>query len=308
MKKEFTFPSADKKTTIHVTEWIPEGKVRGVIQIVHGMCEHIERYDDFAGYLTEHGFYVTGNDHLGHGRSVTGTEKLGYFEDGMQSGALIKDMRQLHLMTAERFPGISYFILGHSMGSFLTRRYIAKYGEELAGALILGTGYTPYPMLAFGMRLCRITAASKGETARSKAVNSLAFGSYNKAFRPAKSDYEWLSKEEDVVERYLSDPYCAYRFTVNGFYGLFRNIWFAQKETGSIPEDLPVYILSGSEDPVGGNGKGVIKVFRDMEKAGIRDLGIKLYPGDRHEILNETNRSEVYEDIRSWLEGRLPSR
>lgn len=305
MKKEFTFPSADKKTVIHAEEWLPEGEVRGVVQIVHGMCEHIERYDDFASFLSKNGFYVTGNDHLGHGQSVTGTEKLGYFEDGMQSGALIKDMRQLHLMTAERFPGVPYFILGHSMGSFLTRRYIAKYGEELAGALILGTGYTPYPALAFGMRLCRITASGKGEEVRSKAVQNLAFGNYNRSFRPARCDYDWLTKEEEVVDRYLQDPYCAYRFTVNGFYGLFRNIWFAQKEVGSTPESLPVCILSGSEDPVGSNGKGVVKVFREMEKAGVRDLYIRLYPGDRHEILNETNRLEVYEDIKDWLEARI---
>ncbi len=305
MKKEFFFPSADKKTTIRCAEWIPEGAPKAVLQLCHGMCEYIDRYDDFASYLNKHGFYVAANDHLGHGGSVTDVSKLGFFEEGFQSSAILKDMRTLQEMTGKKYPDLPYFLLGHSMGSFFVRRYISKNGTGLSGALVMGTGYTPFPALAFGLNLCRTIAKKEGEAYRSVAVNNLAFGSYNKKFEPARTSYDWLTKDEKIVDAYSADPLCAYIFTVNGYYGLFRSIRYAQKDTPEIPKELPVLLVSGAEDPVGGFGKGVKKVYEDMKKAGIRDLTMKLYPEDRHEILNETDRQQVYEDLRNWMEQRF---
>ena len=216
---------------------------------------------------------------------------------------MIDDIHKLRCLTAEKYPDVPYFILGHSMGSFLIRQYLMLHGEGLSGAIIMGTGSQPGPVLTAGKALCRVLAAMHGWQYRSSLANSIAFASNNKRFEPARTSYDWLTKDEAIIDAYLKDPWCTFIFTLNGFYEMFRGIQFIQKRSNikKLPKDCPLLIVSGKEDPVGNFGKGVRKVTRDYRRAGIRDIRFRLYKGDRHEILNETDYKKVYKDIRTWL-------
>ncbi|MGN1413326.1 MAG: alpha/beta fold hydrolase [Anaerovoracaceae bacterium] len=307
MKQDFYFPSADGLTTIHASEWIPEGTVRAVLQISHGMVEYIGRYDRFARYLNEHGFYVVGNDHLGHGASVVSNEKLGYFKDPDGNECVIADLDQLRQITEKKYPDVPYFMLGHSMGSFLIRQYMMLHGEGLAGVIVMGTGCQPGVVLAAGKGLCRILAAMKGWEYRSSLVDSMAFSSNNKKFEPGRTPQDWLTKDEAIVDAYRADPWCTYKFTLNGFYQMFRGIQFDQNpdNIAKIPKSLPILVVSGADDPVGGFGKGVQAVYDGFQAAGVKNVEMVLYDGDRHEILNETDYAMVYGDLLTWLEKQM---
>lgn len=306
MKKEFYYPSSDGVTQIHAIEWLPDGEVKAVLQICHGMVEYIDRYDGFAKYLTERGFCVVGHDHLGHGKSVQSQEYLGFFHETDGNKFVITDIHKLRCMIRKEYPEVPYFMMGHSMGSFLLRQYLAMRGEGLAGAIIMGTGYMPYGLLAAGQKVCKAIAAVKGWNYRSEFVNQLGMGGYNKQFEPSESTKDWITSDEEMRKAYEADPLCSYTFTVNGYYQMFEGMKTLTKKGAveKIPKDLPVFFVSGAEDPVGENGKGVMKVFQQYQNSGLKDVQIKLYPGDRHEILNETDRMEVYEDLYQWMNAR----
>lgn len=304
VKREFTFASGDGRTKIHAVEWRPEkGEVCGVLQIFHGMVEFIERYEETAEYLTEKGFVVVGNDHLGHGTSIVSKEEYGFFCEENGNAVVLGDLRKLHKKTRNKWPGVPYFILGHSMGSFLLRQYLSMYGDELDGAVIMGTGTQPAPVLKAGQKLCTLFAKLRGWHYRSRLIDSMAFGGYNKRFRPGRTDKDWLTKDGTIVDAYLADERCTFRFTVNGYYNLFVSIEGAcSRETmEKMPKDLPVLFMSGAEDPVGDFGKGVEQVRRQFEAAGLTDVTWILYENDRHEILNETDRAVVLRDLYAWL-------
>lgn len=303
MKQNFTYLSKDKETQIHAITWKPDGEIRAILQICHGMVEFIDRYSDFAEYLNRNGYYVVGNDHLGHGESVKNDEQHGYFHHPDGNACVIGDIRQLQEMTQGQYPNLPYFMLGHSMGSFLLRQYIEDYGSDLAGAIIMGTGSQPGAVLATGKILCRVIAAFRGWHHRSNLIDGMAFGSYNKQFEPARTRCDWLTKEERVVDAYLAHPWCTFQFTVNAYYNLFLTIQNAQnpQRIRKIPENLPLLLVSGACDPVGENGKGVKQAFQSYKDAGIQNIQLKLYENDRHEILNETDRDNVYADILGWL-------
>lgn len=306
-KQEFTYLSANGKTQIHAIEWIPDGEVKAVLQISHGMVEYIDRYDDFAKYLTENGFYVVGNDHLGHGASVNSDDEHGFFGDPNGNGWVIRDIQKLREMTEEKYPEKPYFMLGHSMGSFLLRQYLTRFGKGLSGAIIMGTGQQPSGVLRLGKTICRSIAAFRGWTYRSSFVNNMAFGSYNKQFEPARTPFDWLSRDEKNVDKYMADPWCTFMFTVNAYYQMFNGIERAQdpKNIAKIPKDLPVLFVSGQDDPVGAQGKGVEEVFAAYKNAGIQNLSKKLYPGYRHEILNELEKETVYADLLEWMDVQI---
>ena len=202
MKNHFYYPSQDNQTQIHAIEWIPKCGVKAILQISHGMVEHIERYDAFADYLSKRGFYVVGQDHLGHGASVTDDEKHGYFHDTHGNEHVIGDIHKLRQITTSRYPNVPYFMLGHSMGSFLTRQYITMYGAGLAGVVIMGTGNQPLALVRLGKLLCRIVASVKGWTYRSTLINNMAFGGYNRKFRPARTPMDWISRNPENVDNY----------------------------------------------------------------------------------------------------------
>lgn len=301
-KRNFTYPSNDNRTEIYAKMWIPEGKPSAILQISHGMVEYIDRYDDFASYLAQRGILVVGNDHLGHGRSVHSRKDLGFFEEKNGNRVLLKDIHRLRTLTQRKYPGVPYYMLGHSMGSFLMRQYLCLHGEGLSGAVIMGTGYQPRLVTQFGMLVCKMMAKVTGWRHRSPLVTALAFGSNNKKFGKAGGS-QWLSKDKEIVKKYRNDPLCTFKFTLNGYYNLFYSIYTLSFPNllQRMPKDLPVFFVSGDDDPVGQYGKGVIKVYEEFESLGMENIRCKLYPDDRHEILNELDRQEVYEDIYHWI-------
>ena len=301
MKQEFYYPSQDGLTQIHAVEWIPEGEVKAVLQICHGMVEHIGRYHDFAEFLASHGYYVIGHDHLGHGKSVASADKLGFFGEPNGNDYVIGDIHRLREQTVEKYPNVPYFMLGHSMGSFLLRQYLGLYGEGLAGAIVMGTGEQPSIVLGAGKLVCKVIGATKGWYYRSKFVDGLAVGSYKKKLGAA-----WLSKNLENVEKYAADPLSGFTFTVNAYYHMFSGMakMNQQEKAGKTPKNLPIFFVAGKEDPVGNYGKGVENVYHKYVAAGYEDVNIKLYEGDRHEILNELDRDVVFDDILTWLENR----
>ena len=307
MKQEFYYPSGDEQTKIHGIVWRPETDVKAVLQICHGMVEYIDRYNDFAQYLAERGVCVVGHDHLGHGKSVQSEEHLGFFHESHGNKYVITDIHKLRRMTEKDYAGVPYFMMGHSMGSFLLRQYLTMRAEGLAGAIIMGTGYMPHGLLAAGQMVCRTIAAVKGWQYRSEFMNQLGMGGYNKQFEPSESTKDWITSDEEMRKKYEADPLCSFTFTVNGYYQMFEGMKVLTKKNAmdKIPGSLPVLFVSGAEDPVGSNGEGVARVFRKYERAGIQDVKMKLYPKGRHEILNESNREQVYEDLYQWMDDRI---
>lgn len=307
MKKDFYYPSNDGLTQIHATEWIPDQEIEAVVQICHGMVEYIERYSEFADYLTEQGIYVTGHDHLGHGQSVNKEEEHGYFDAAKGNEYIIGDIHKLREITQEKHPDVPYILLGHSMGSFLLRQYLTVYSQGLSGAVIMGTGWKGKALLNMGQILCRIIAAFKGWKHRSPLVDNLSFGSYNKRFEPGNTSKDWITSDKKKCAEYAGDPLCSFVFTVSAYYQMFEGmkVLTEKERTANIIKDLPVLIVSGADDPVGDFGKGVQKVYEQFREAGIRHVAMKLYEGDRHEILNETDRELVYEDIYEWISEKI---
>ena len=305
-KREFKFLSKDGKTQIHAIEWVPDDEVKAVLQICHGMVEYIDRYDEFACFLAERGIYITGHDHLGHGNSVSSKEEHGYFPEKNGNQCVIGDIHTLRNLTKKKYPDVPYFMLGHSMGSFLLRQYLTMQGKGLSGAIIMGTGLQPMAILKAGQAVCKTIAKVKGWKHRSKLVDNMAFGSYNKKFEPAKTGKDWITSDEEHLMKYVSDPFCSYVFTVAGYYQMFEGMKSiaTPAAAGLVPKNLPVFFVAGAQDPVGEFGKGVEKVFEQFKDAGILDVQMKLYENDRHEILNEKDRGLVYEDLYAWIEKR----
>lgn len=305
-KEEFYFKSSDGQTNIRAMRYIPDGDIKAILQIAHGMVEFIDRYENFAQYLSSKGILVTGNDHLGHGGSVKSKDDWGYFGDNGNE-LVLKDMYELTRITKKLYPGKPYFLLGHSMGSFYARQYLCFHGDELKGAIIMGTGHESLGTVKAGMFMCKLIAAFKGWRYRSNFVNQAAFGAYNKHFEPAKTRADWLTKDENVVNWYVNEPRCSFVFTLNGFYSMFQGIsnLHDTKLLNMIPKDLPIFFVSGEEDAVGTFGKEVKLAVDSLKQVGINNIDLKLYPNDRHEILNETDRDTVYEDLYNWIEKRL---
>ncbi len=305
--KEIYFTSNDGKSRIHAVEWIPDGRPKAILQLVHGMAEHIERYGDFAAFMTEHGYLVVGDNHLGHGKSVGENGQKGYFCEGDAASVLVRDEHKLHEVVEGEYPGIPYFILGHSMGSFITRNYLTEYGHEVQGAVIMGTGMQPKALLALSKTLAKAEKLFKGDTHVSTFIDKLAFGGYYKKIPNYTMKNEWLTSNLDAVQKYNDDPDCGFTFTVNGFSTLFELIWRLHDEErlAGIPKNLPMFFVAGAEDPVGNYGKGVKQAADTVRKAGVQDVTMKLYPGGRHEILNDREHGEVYEDVLSFYEEIL---
>lgn len=308
-KETFQFLSKDGKTKIHAVKWFPEnGQVCAVMQIAHGMVEYIERYDAFACYLASRGYFVVGHDHLGHGASVSSESEWGYFAEKKPAETVVADIYQVTRIIRSQYPDCPYFILGHSMGSFLLRRYLTLHSEEVTGAVICGTGSQPDVATGFGMLVCRLMQLFRGGHYRSSFITNVSFGKPYVEFdktgaEPSKS---WLSKNEESVKAYYNDPRCTFVFTVNGYYGLFSTVRYdnQMKHIRKIRKDLPVFFIAGADDPVGNFGEGVKKAYAQYRHAGIRDVKMKLYENDRHEILQETDREQVFADVYHWCEKR----
>ncbi len=299
-REEFFYPSADGVHQIHAVLWRPEGQVRGVVQLVHGICEYILRYEPFARFLTDHGFAVTGNDHLGHGQSVSDPSEYGYFT---QWDPLVRDVAALRETVGARFPGAPYFMLGHSMGSFVARTYLIDYPGTLTGCILSGTTHYSPPEVVIGKLITRIGDPREVN----RVFSAVSTGAYSRSFRQARTSADWISRDPEVVNAYLADPLCS--FTTKG--GMNRAMMTglgrvgSRRELSKMDPATPIFFFAGDHDPVGGRGRDVKKVKALFDEAGCRDVSIKLYPGGRHEMLNETNRQEVYGDVLAWLEKYL---
>ncbi len=307
-KEELYFDSRDREHKIHAIKWIPEvEKPVCILQIVHGMAEYIDRYDEFASFLAGKGILVVGDDHLGHGKSVNPGEPYGYFCKEDAPTVLVRDEHRLKKMIQEQYPGVPYIILGHSMGSFITRNYLLRYGTGIDGAIICGTGMQPKPVLFVARMTAAIQKLFCGSKHVSNFINAVSFGSYNKRIPNPKTHMDWLSRNEENVAKYIEDPLCGFTFTVNGFATLFKlidNLYDVEK-LREMPKRLPVFFIAGAEDPVGDYGKSVEKVYRSFKELGMQNVQLKLYENDRHELLNEVDREDVYGDIYRWILQRI---
>lgn len=305
-EQEFHFPSTDGSHACYAHVWRPEGAPRGVVQIVHGVAEYIQRYAPFACWLAERGFLVVGEDHLGHGKTAS-DGLLGYFGPTDGWNTVVRDIRQLRELTGAQNPGLPYFMLGHSMGSFLTRTYLINWPDTLTGAILSGTGQEPAATVTMGRAVCSLLCALRGPDSHSDFVYNLSLGAYNKQFRPNRTSADWICRDERVVDAYLQDPLCTFHPTV----GMFRDMmvglqYIAEpKNLRRMDPNTPIHFFSGDRDPVGQNGAGVQRVAGFFRDAGCTDVSVKLYPGGRHEMLNEINRLEVYQDVLAWLEAKL---
>ena len=309
VKEEFYFESRDGKSRIHAVRYRPEdtGQVRCVLQVVHGMAEYAERYEEFAAYLVERGFVVTGDDHLGHGKSVGQGGKQGYFCEQDPATVLVRDVHRLKKLTEELYPGVPYVLMGHSMGSFITRNYLCRYGTGISGAVIMGTGMQPKAVLDMARLVAGIQKLFCGSGHVSRLLDRLAFGGYGRGITDRRTAFDWLSRDRERVDRYIADPMCGFTFTVNGFGALFELVLrlYSPENLAAVPRELPVFMVSGDADPVGDYGKGVRRAYDSLVAAGLTDIRLKLYPGGRHELLNETNRSQVMQDICRWVEENV---
>lgn len=295
--KEFEFSSLSGGT-LHGYRWEPEGKPVAIVQIIHGIAEHMLRYDEFARYLNERGVLVVAEDHMGHGKSE-GTRL--YFTGGWETAA--EDCYTLLQMMHAEFPELPYFLFGHSMGSFLTRTVLIRHPEApLAGAVICGTGWQPGIVLAAGRTLCVLEKLRVGDTGHSALLTNLMFGAYNKKFKPNRTPNDWICTDPAVVDRYTADPLCGGDATVGLSRELLRGLGFIQKRANleRMNKALPVFFIAGHSDPVGAMGKGVEKAASRFCAAGMQQVALHLYDG-RHEILNEPNREEVYGDVWAFL-------
>lgn len=309
-KREFTFLSADQKTQIHAVEWLPEGDVKAVLQICHGVAEYILRYEDFADFLTSFGFAVVGHDHIGHGSSVAPGSAPLYFGGEGSWNWVVADIESRRKLAAAEFPGVPYFLMGHSMGSFLARTYLIQYPGQVDGAIIMGTGQMSPALITGGMLLAAIMGKLGGVDKPSGFVDKVAFGPYNKPFAPNRTKLDWLSKNPDNVDRYIADPLCGGTATP----GLFREMLSGislitdPDQVKKMNLHKPVLFISGAMDPVGDCSKGVEKAYAMFQKVGVEDVSIKLYPELRHEILNEDCKELVYGDILDWLLSKIPAK
>ncbi len=305
-KSEHFFKSSNGVDNIAYYIYTPKGKARAVIQLCHGMCEYIGRYEHFIDHLCSMGFAVIGNDHLGHGNSAADSDDLGYFALEYGWIYLIKDVRRLQLIGKSLFGGIPYCFIGHSMGSLILRCFLAKYSDEADGAVILGT-VGVHPGIDAGIILAESEMALHGVKSRSKKMNHFFFGLSNIRIEDKRTEFDWISRDEQVVADYIADKKCNFVFTASAFKDLFFLLDFCSKRSwySKVRKDIPVLLMAGTEDPIGIYGKGVMHIYRQMIRHGFENAEIKLWDGGRHEILNETNRMEVYAEIVRWLNDEI---
>ncbi len=280
----------------------PEGEVRAVVQISHGMCEYVGRYEEYAEHLCSRGIVLAGNDHPGHGESAATEDDFGYFakEDGVDLA--LEGLKTMSELLLERYAGKPLILLGHSMGSFLCRIYLTKYAENLAGAIVMGTGGPGAPTGA-GIALANLVALLRGDRYRSKLLRSIQQAGYLKRCGKNALRTDWLTRDRGVVEKYNNDKYCNYIFTVSGYRDLFRMLEAVSFEDWAtkVPTDMPILLISGEDDPVGSYGRGVCAVAGALAHAGAQKLKTVLIPGARHEVLNETDREDTYALIDAWI-------
>lgn len=303
-----SFVSTDGTTEVSGMLWHPEAEPRAVVQLVHGMCEHIGRYDAFARFLAERDVLVCGHDHVGHGRSVGSERDLGHLLVKGGRHVLVGDVGRMRDLVRERVDqSVPYFLFGHSMGSFVVRAYIAECGQFLDGAIICGTGQIPPALSAAGLALARLVAATRGERFVSKTLGDLSVGSYAKALDNPKTPLDWLSYRRKNIDAYISDDLCGFPFTAGGnatLLTLTKEVC-TKRCAERVPHDLPLLFIAGDHDPVGDMGQGPLAAAQMAREAGSTDVTCRIFEHMRHEILNEDAAASVMSYVYDWMEDRL---
>lgn len=307
--RDFFYASSTGKNEIRARICTPDSKPKGVVQIAHGIAEHIERYDDFMRFLADHGYVAVGNDHLGHGQSAARLDELGIFAEDGGWEYVIHDMDLLRDRVREEYHDVPYIFFGHSMGSFLTRTYIIRHPDKYDAAILSGTGQQSPALINAGFLAANMNVKLKGPRASGQMLNDMAFGSYCKKIDNPRTPFDWLSRVPEEVDKYIADPKCGFVCKCSLYRDMMGGLKFLTKQSNmdKMDKDAPVYFMSGAEDPVGDYGKGVEKAYKAFCRAGLHDVTIRIYPGGRHEMLNEENREEVKQDILQWLDDRIES-
>ncbi|WP_208588075.1 alpha/beta hydrolase [Gracilibacillus suaedae] len=291
---------------LFVKRWQSSSSPKAIIQIAHGMVEHIERYQSFATFLASHGFTVYGHDHRGHGQTGTNVNALGYFAEENGFDRVVQDCIELTEMIEIKHPRIPIFLLGHSMGSFISRRYLMLAPEHLAGVILVGTGFQPNSLLKIAKQLTKVVGHLKGKKTEAKLMNKLTFFGYNKN-TDNQTAFDWICSDQNEVEKYQQDKWCGFIPSNQFFYDLYTGLQLIQSKdtTDTIPKGIPLYFVSGKEDPVGQYGQGVLKAVAFYRSLGLEHVDYHLYENGRHEILNETNKTEIFHDIVTWIEEQM---
>ena len=305
MRTDFYYES-QCGSKIHGCRWTPEGRVKAIVQIVHGISEYMACYREFAEFLNTQGILVVGEDHMGHGLSITEKTPMGYFCGGWFTA--VADTYKLMQNTMEEFPGVPYFIYGHSMGSFMTRTLLAKYPDcGITGAIICGTAWQNPALITAGKAVSALVGKVKGNQHPSKLLAQMAFGAYNNKIENLRTIADWLSRDNKVVDTYMADPLCGFRASAGLMGDMMDGFRYIQdpKNLNAMNKNLPVYFIAGDADPVGNYGKGVRYTEEMFRKVGMKQVDMKIYPLCRHEILNEINREQIYQDVWKWIEKYL---
>lgn len=300
----FTF-KGEEDTDIYVYKYEPIEKenINGIVQISHGMSEEAGRYKRFANYLTDNGYIVYINDHRGHGKSAENINRIGILAEKDGIHCIVKDLNKLTKIIKTENNGLPIFLFSHSMGSFAAQKYIIDYSEDIDGVILSGTNGLHGIEVDLGFLVAKVISKIQGREKKAYLIDKLAFGGFNKKFKPNKSEFDWLSRDFKEVEKYIENEYCGVVFSNGYFYDLFklfkeiRNINNLKK----INSKLPIYIFAGDKDPVGKFGKGITKLYENYKKVGIENVEFKLYSGGRHEMLNEINKDEVINDTINWI-------
>ena len=303
-EEKFVFDSSNGVYKVHGKIMKPlTPEIKGIVQISHGMCEYIDKYDDFSRFIVQKGYVVVGHDHIGHGESVNKDDDHGFFASKDGYKFMIQDLRKVNDIIKQKYPNIPVYMLGHSMGSLVARCYAAKYGEELKGLVLCGT-VGPQPFVKAGIKFADLLSNQKGERYRSKLLYNVSLDYANIKFLPAKTRYDWVSSDEEEIQRHINDTRSKFVFTVKGFSDLFHLVSLANSPmvVKTVPKDLKIIFMSGADDPVGENGNGVKRAFDLYKEHGLLNIEIKLYKGKRHELLKEKNKEDVFKDIYNWIQ------
>ena len=305
--QDFYFQSSIGRTSIHALKCVPDSKPRAVVQIAHGIAEHIDRYRPFMEFLADNGFVVAGNDHLGHGKSIRVPEEQGFFAEKDGWWRVVDDMDKLHDIMSNEYPELPYVLFGHSMGSFLTRTYLIKHPDKYDGVILSGTGHQSPALVLGGNAVASVMAKLNGAMGDGAKLDSLAFGTYLNKIENPRTKFDWLSRDTEQVDKYIADPLCGFVGKIGLYRDMMQGIKFItdKKNIAQMNKEKPVYFMSGDGDPVGDYGKGVERAYKAFCDAGLHDVFMRLYPGGRHEMLNETNNEQVYQDILSWLNEKI---
>lgn len=305
MYQDFWYPSCGFGQ-LHGCRWEPEGAPRAIVQIIHGIADFAARYDEFATHLTKLGFLVVAEDHMGHGESVNGGSLKGYFHGGWD--AAVEDSCNLMRSVMAEFPGVPFILFGHSMGSFMARTILCKYPDAgIHAAIICGTTWTPVKMMPIMVGMCELACRTGGERNPSPRLQNMVFGTYNRKVEHPRTPYDWISRDKQKVDFYVEHPMCGFIATAGLLRDMSKGMYYIHRGENLVRmnREIPVFFVAGGDDPVGGYGDGVRKAAEEFRKLGMADVDVKIYPLCRHEILNEINRSEIFEDLGNWIESKL---